>query len=103
MTGLLRILWQASSICLRAASLSTPASSISKYLPTCTAPRPVYPIWARAFCTLLPCGSSTAFFGVITIFAFMAERDSQLLVLSEGGGAGGRRLEDRSEERRVGK
>src|ERR1035437_314576 len=32
---------------------------------------------ARAFCTVLPCGSSTAFFGVITILAFIRERDSQ--------------------------
>src|SRR4051812_13498065 len=39
-TGLLRILWQASSICLRAVSLSAPSNSISKYLPTCTAPTP---------------------------------------------------------------
>src|ERR1017187_2239491 len=94
MTGLLRILWQASSICLRAASLSALASSISRYLPTCTAPTPVYPMCARAFCTDLPCGSSTAFFGVITIFAFIIERDSQLLVRQNVGGAEGPRLED---------
>src|SRR5258708_2109652 len=28
-------------------------------------------MWARAFWTVLPCGSSTAFFGVMIIFAFM--------------------------------
>src|SRR5688500_8964442 len=29
---------------------------------------------SRAFCTVLPCGSSTAFFGVIIILAFMKNR-----------------------------
>src|SRR5436190_2164118 len=27
-------------------------------------------MWARALCTVLPCGSTTAFFGVIMILAF---------------------------------
>src|SRR5262245_46073412 len=30
---------------------------------------------SRAFCTVLPCGSSTAFFGVTIIFAFIETRD----------------------------
>src|SRR5260370_41788580 len=29
-------------------------------------------MWARAFCTVLPCGSRTAFFGVMMILAFIA-------------------------------
>src|ERR1039457_1732611 len=71
MTGLLRKRWHASSSVLRAVSLSVPSSSISRYLPTWTALMPWWPICSRATWTVLPCGSTTAFFGVMMIFAFM--------------------------------
>src|ERR1035437_9095787 len=76
MTGLLKNLWHAASSCLRAASLSLPSSSISRYLPTWTALMSLWPMCSRALWTVLPCGSRTAFLGVIMILAFMSETDS---------------------------
>src|ERR1035441_3139292 len=71
MTGLLRKRWHASSSVLRAVSLSVPSSSISRYLPTWTALMPWWPICSSALRTVLPCGSTTAFLGVMMIFAFI--------------------------------
>jgi hypothetical protein len=84
MTGLLRKRWHAEFKSSRAFSASFESSSISRYLPTCTAVIPVYPRCSSALWTVLPCGSSTARLGVIIILAFMQHERSNECPLCDG-------------------
>ena len=47
-----------------------------------------YPMCSRALWTVLPCGSSTAFFGVMMIFAFMRDSGAVARMLGKGNRGG---------------
>src|SRR5580698_3123206 len=67
MTGLLRSLWQASSIFFCNSALLPPSSSISMNFPIRTSLMPLKFIDSSACLTVFPCGSSTVFFGMTII------------------------------------